>query len=29
MEREWRQLRGRYEAFREFWELVNRDAKAA
>lgn len=29
MEREWRQLKNRYETFREFWEMVNREAKAA
>lgn len=29
MEREWRQLKGRYDAFHEFWEMVNSDAKAA
>lgn len=27
MEREWRALRDRYEHFREFWHLVNRDAE--
>ena len=27
MEREWRALRDRYEHFREFWLLVNRDAE--
>lgn len=28
MEREWRQLKKRYDQFAEFWELVNRDAAA-
>ena len=26
MEREWRQLRSRYDAFGEFWELVRKDS---
>lgn len=29
MEREWRQLKRRYEHFREFWELVRDDADVA
>jgi len=29
MEREWRQLKSRYETFHEFWEMINREAKAA
>lgn len=28
MEREWQQLRRRYEAFAEFWEMINRDTAA-
>jgi len=28
MEREWRQLRTRYEQFTEFWEMVRRDSAA-
>lgn len=29
MEREWRQLKQRYESFREFWEIVRSDVDAA
>lgn len=29
MEREWRQLKARYDQFVEFWELVKADAEAA
>lgn len=29
MEREWKALRTRYERFQEFWQMVDREAKAA
>lgn len=28
MEREWKQLRSRYETFTEFWQMINRDTAA-